>query len=199
MLKIVGSLIREIDLNKKQTDSDFIKSLPSQAGKEFEIKKGLISYETKKFTSNNNNNNNNGGDGDGGGGRDLITGSFVTQNNNTPRAPTFNDIFNPLPEEYDVFQRSNQQNSDIDNLLEQRLNNLRGISDSTPQVQPEEVSFFANNASNFNISAQTSNFNPFRRTNPTSSGGWGLETTFLVHRLQQQSEEKKLKKKQLNK
>ena len=30
---IVGSLIREIDLNKKQTDSDFIKSLPSQPEK----------------------------------------------------------------------------------------------------------------------------------------------------------------------
>ena len=27
---IVGLLLREIDLNKKQTDSDFIKSLPSQ-------------------------------------------------------------------------------------------------------------------------------------------------------------------------
>ena len=27
---IVGSLLREIDLNKKQTDSDFIKSLPTQ-------------------------------------------------------------------------------------------------------------------------------------------------------------------------
>ena len=38
---IVGSLIREIDLNKKQTDSDFIKSLPSQPGKEFKIKKRL--------------------------------------------------------------------------------------------------------------------------------------------------------------
>ena len=37
----VGSLIREIDLNKKQTDSDFIKSLPSQPGKEFKIKKRL--------------------------------------------------------------------------------------------------------------------------------------------------------------
>ena len=35
---IVGSLLREIDLNKKQTDSDFIKYLPSQPGKEFEIK-----------------------------------------------------------------------------------------------------------------------------------------------------------------
>ena len=36
---IVGSLLREIDLKKKQTDSDFIKSLSSHSGKEFEIKK----------------------------------------------------------------------------------------------------------------------------------------------------------------
>ena len=36
---IVGSLLREIDLKKKQSDSDFIKSLPSHPGKEFEIKK----------------------------------------------------------------------------------------------------------------------------------------------------------------
>ena len=36
---IVGSLLRELDLKKKQSDSDFIKSLPSQPGKEFEIKK----------------------------------------------------------------------------------------------------------------------------------------------------------------
>ena len=33
---IVGSLLREIDLKKKQTDNDFIKSLPSHPGKEFE-------------------------------------------------------------------------------------------------------------------------------------------------------------------
>ena len=38
---IVGSLLREIDIKKKQSDSDFIKSLPSQPGKEFEIKKRL--------------------------------------------------------------------------------------------------------------------------------------------------------------
>ena len=37
---IVGSLLREIDLKKNQSDSDFIKSLPSHPGKEFEIKKG---------------------------------------------------------------------------------------------------------------------------------------------------------------
>ena len=36
---IAGSLLREIDLNKTKTDSDFIKSLPSQPVKEFEIKK----------------------------------------------------------------------------------------------------------------------------------------------------------------
>ena len=36
---IVGSLLREIDLNKKQTDNDFIKSLLSQPRKEFEIQK----------------------------------------------------------------------------------------------------------------------------------------------------------------
>ena len=39
---IVGSLLREIDI-KKQSDSDFIKSLPSHPGKEFEIKKRLDS------------------------------------------------------------------------------------------------------------------------------------------------------------
>ena len=36
---IIGSLLRELDLKKKGTDSDFIKNLPSHLGKEFEIKK----------------------------------------------------------------------------------------------------------------------------------------------------------------
>ena len=36
---IVGSLLRETDIKKKQCDSDFIKSLPSHPGKEFEIRK----------------------------------------------------------------------------------------------------------------------------------------------------------------
>ena len=36
---IVGSLLREIDLRKKQTGSNFIRSLPSHPGKEFQIKK----------------------------------------------------------------------------------------------------------------------------------------------------------------
>ena len=38
---IVGSLLREIDIKKKQSDSDFIKSLPSHPEKEFEITKRL--------------------------------------------------------------------------------------------------------------------------------------------------------------
>ena len=38
---IVGSLLRELDLKKKQSDSDFVKSLLSQPGKEFEIRKRL--------------------------------------------------------------------------------------------------------------------------------------------------------------
>ena len=58
----MGSLLREIDLKKKQTDSDFIKSIPSQPGKEFEIKKRLDKLkclnESDSIYNNNNNNNN---------------------------------------------------------------------------------------------------------------------------------------------
>ena len=56
---IVGSLLKEIDINKKQSDSDFIKSLLSHPGKEFEIQKGLNRLRGKTFFSNNNNNSNN--------------------------------------------------------------------------------------------------------------------------------------------
>ena len=67
---IVGSLLREIDLRKKQSDSDLIKSLPSQSGKEFEIKKRLD--KLRGIRKNNfNNNNNNINPGGGGGGIDL--------------------------------------------------------------------------------------------------------------------------------
>ena len=51
---IVGSPLREIDIKKKQSDSDFIKSLPSQPGKEIEIKKrldrlrGISRFDKKK-------------------------------------------------------------------------------------------------------------------------------------------------------
>ena len=61
---IVGSLLREVDVRKKQTNSDFIKSLPSQPGKEFEIKKRLD--KLGGMTSNNFNNNNNVSPGRGG-------------------------------------------------------------------------------------------------------------------------------------
>ena len=62
---IVGSLLRELDLKKKQSDSDFVKSLLSQPGKEFEIRKRLyrLIQESKNFSGKNNssggNNNNN--------------------------------------------------------------------------------------------------------------------------------------------
>ena len=63
---IVGSLLREIDIKKKQSDSDFIKSLPSQPGKEFEIKKRLDQLRGttgRNFVNRNNNNNVNPGGG----------------------------------------------------------------------------------------------------------------------------------------
>ena len=55
---IVGSLLIETDLNKKQTDSDFIKSIPSHPGKEFEIKKRLDRLSDLKRLNTNNNNHN---------------------------------------------------------------------------------------------------------------------------------------------
>ena len=136
---IVASLLREIDPNKKQTDSDFIKSLPSHPGKEFEIQKRIDRLRNiQKFNKNNNNDNNNNNDGGGGGGGDLITsGTTPSKNNNnnnlfTPEAPDLNNILNPLPEEYDVQQRLNLQVPEVDDLLQQRLNNLMGIANPTP-------------------------------------------------------------------
>ena len=181
-------------MNKKQTDSDFIKSLPSHPGKEFEIQKHLGRLRgIKRFgNNNNNNNNNNNDDGDGGGGGDLFgLGPTTPQNKNIssiPGVPDINEILNPLPEEYDDQQRLDRQVPEVDDLLQQRLNSLRGISDPIPQVRPDEVPFFVNNASDFHIPAHTSSFNPFLQINPT--GGGGLETTCLVLRLQLQSESK---------
>ena len=51
--------MREIDIKEKQSDSDFIKSLPSHPGKEFEIKKRLDKLRGINNSNNNNNNNNN--------------------------------------------------------------------------------------------------------------------------------------------
>ena len=78
-------MLGEIDLKKKQTDSNFIKSLPSQPGKEFKIKKrldklrGISTSDNTKNNNNNNNNNNNGPDLFGSGG-------------NIPQVPTLEDF-----------------------------------------------------------------------------------------------------------
>ena len=76
-------MLRDIDLNKKQTDSNFIKSLPSHPGKEFEIKKDKlrnIKRFNKKNNNNNNDNNNNNNDNNDGGdsGGDLFSPSTNT-------------------------------------------------------------------------------------------------------------------------
>ena len=55
-------VLREIVIKKKQSDSDFIKSLRSHPGKEFEIRKRLDKLKDTKsdnFNNKNNNNNNN--------------------------------------------------------------------------------------------------------------------------------------------
>ena len=58
---IVRALLRELDLKKKGNDSDIIKNLPSQSGKNFEIQKRLDRLKGKgpqpKHNSNNNDNN----------------------------------------------------------------------------------------------------------------------------------------------
>ena len=62
-----GSLLRETDIKKMQSDSEFIKSLPGQPGKEFEIKKRLGKLrgtKTSFFNDRNNSNNNNNDDPD---------------------------------------------------------------------------------------------------------------------------------------
>ena len=70
---IVGSLLREIDIKKKQSDSDFIESLPSQPGKEFQIKRRLDRLRGKsRFDRHNNNNNNNDNNNGGDNGPDLF-------------------------------------------------------------------------------------------------------------------------------
>ena len=62
---IVGSLLREIDLKKKNSlTAILLKSLQSHPGKEFEIKKKLDRLRgTSSFGKNDNNNNNSNGDG----------------------------------------------------------------------------------------------------------------------------------------
>ena len=52
-------MLRETDINKKQSDSDFITSLPNHPGEEFELQKRLNRLRGKTFFNNINNNNNN--------------------------------------------------------------------------------------------------------------------------------------------
>ena len=61
-------MIRELDLKKKQTDSDFIKSLSGVPGKELAIQKRLDKLSNIKDPGqrNNNNNNNNNDDNNNG-------------------------------------------------------------------------------------------------------------------------------------
>ena len=53
---VLRSLLREIDINKKQSGIDFIKSLPSHPGKEFEIQRRLDILGGMNKNNNNNNN-----------------------------------------------------------------------------------------------------------------------------------------------
>ena len=88
---IVGSLLRETDIKKKQSDSDFIKSLPSQPGKEFEIQKRLDRLRGINNNEFNNNNNNNAGRGGNSGGTNLNLENY-TLNQPPPSLPTIEDF-----------------------------------------------------------------------------------------------------------
>ena len=141
---IVGSLIREIDLNKKQTESDFIKSLPGKPGKKFEIQKRLDKLQDIKNPGrkNNNNNNNNGslfppgpgGDFPRGPGRYLF-----------PPRPGQGLPSPPLPPYSEEFEE-----------LQGQPNMLRGTS---PPL------FFASNAPNFHIPAHRDFIESLQQTN----------------------------------
>ena len=73
-------------------------------------------------------------------GEDIFgLGPTGSQNKNLfsiPGVPNINKLLNPLPEEYDVHERLNRQVPEVSDLLQQRLNSLKGKS--------IEVPFFAN-------------------------------------------------------
>ena len=71
---IVGSLLREVNIKKRQSNSNFIKSLPSHPGKEFEIQNRL---DRLRGISGNNRNDRGGGSGGGGdGGTNLDLNNY---------------------------------------------------------------------------------------------------------------------------
>ena len=91
---IVGSLLREIDIKKNQSDSDFIRSLLSHPGKEFENQKRLDKLKgTSNVFDNNNNNNNNNNAGAGGntGGTNLNLDNYGL-NQPPPSLPRIEDF-----------------------------------------------------------------------------------------------------------
>ena len=110
---IVGSLLREIDLNKKQTDNDFIKPLPSQPGKEFEIKKRLYRLRDIKNPSRKNNNDDNGNNNNNDGGNlfppcsgddgNLFPSRPGTGLGTPPAVSNINELQPPfVPDEYEL-------------------------------------------------------------------------------------------------
>ena len=131
---IAGSLLREIDISKKQSDSDFIKCLPSQPGKEFKIKKRLdkLRGNSSGFGTNNNNNNNFGPPGNNFGGSDLFGPAGTPPP--VPRLEDFldGDPSNPSP--------SPPPAAPFNNLL----NNNAPIQPPSSNFTPENVSAVPN-------------------------------------------------------
>ena len=95
---IVGSLLREIGIRKKQSDSDFIKSLPSHPGKEFEIQKKFDRLRGKGKLNFNNDDRGDGGSRPGGG-TDLNLGRYGLDKP-SPSLPLLDELLdndNPPP------------------------------------------------------------------------------------------------------
>ena len=131
---IVGSLLRETDIKKKQSDSDFVRSLPSQPGKEFEIQKKL---ERLKGIDNNEfrNNNSNASGGGNSGGTNLNLKNYGL-NQPPPSLPTIEDFIDngvPLPP-----PEPGGENVPFNNLPKQPSlsKNEFNVSTTTPFVLP---------------------------------------------------------------
>ena len=174
---IVGSLLREIDLEKKGTDSDFIKNLLSQPGREFEIRKRLDKLKSiTRFPKNNNNNSSNAA----GGSNRLpspvrsVLPPFI--DSRPPPGPgpgpgpdfgfgwsSFNPFQPPPP---DPFPSRGKYDPPLP-------------PPSPPPPPPP--SFNTNNFGNLNFGAQPSSFNRSSRTNnQPSSNFFGSQTATLT-------------------